>query len=142
MTTQKDYKRMIAEDLAEFTQSVLEPEFLQISREGSIPVVLGIKYPVHGSAYAATLNARLNAMGRTNYLYKEVRLQNSHMEGYTKDEIENRRVLVIGMVLSNDIVPYLRELREEGASDIFYAFRIPHPGGILELKEMERVFSG
>ncbi len=141
MTSQRDYRRMIAEDVAEFTQGVLEPEFLQISREGSPSVVLGVKYPVHGNAYAATLNARLNAMGRTNYLYKEVIVQNNHIEGYTIEEIKDREVLVVGMALSSDMVSYLRKMKDEGASKIHYAFRIPHPGGVILLEEMESLFS-
>lgn len=139
MKIEKDYKRLLAEDIVEFLQGILEPEFDNIVKR-TRPLILGIQYLAHGNPYAASFNARLQMRGRTDYDYREIRLVNNHVEGYLPKEIKDREIIVVGMVLSEGIKKYLRELRTRGANRVYYAFRIPPPGGILQLEEMEKLF--
>jgi len=136
----KDYKRIMGEDISEFSLEKIEPTFLKLVASGEHPVLLSIQYPAHGNPYGSGIHNRLQFRGVVDYVYRDVRLANSHMEGYSSDEIKNKSIIVVDTVFSPNMVVYLRKLREQGASNIFYAFRCPDKGDLISLEEMEKMF--
>lgn len=132
----ESYRRQLTEDVTSFA-NIVEPFIL--SHTGDEPIILALQYPGIGNPYGAGIHYRFQSAGRA-HKYHDVRFANSnhHIDGYIRDEIRGKTVFLLGIALRNDMLPYLRELRED-AADLYFGFRLPVIG-VMKVEEIERIF--
>lgn len=130
------YRRQLGMDIGSFADMI--DQIIPTIRN---PILLALQYPGIGNPYAAGTNLRLQTSGRT-LQYREIRFSdNSHLVGYSPEEIRDKTPVVIGLVLAGGIIPYLRKVQEDagiGGESVYFAYRLPHPGGVKTLEEIEK----